>query len=439
MKKNTKSILRVLACMLFLLPVPANAAAPNKSDVLRDSMAASVKPIYFGKGEDLAPDTLRYAMSKFYSDQFRAFHDPLAPYFMFISRDANIAMGMGGCVRMRGYFDWGGSLPSPGFAPYLIPMSEDPLRERYFGTTPAGSSLFFRLIGRNRALGDYQVYIEANFNGWNSRDFHLKKAYAVINDWTIGYANSTFSDPGALPPTIDASGPNAKMSATNVLVRWMHAFRHGWSLAASVETPSDQIDAKDNLTAKVEQFIPDVAVFGQWAWGPSDHIRLAGILRSLPYRDLLDQKNHYLVGWGAQLSGVVHPHPSVTLYGMLNGGCGYSSLGGDLLMGKYDLVNNPDRPGRMYAPFSFGGYAAVQYNFTPSVLASATFGGMRYCPAKKAPDSEYKDGLYIAVNAFWYLTPRISCGAEFNLGRRQDMDGRKAWARRVGAMAQFSF
>ncbi|MDE6028400.1 MAG: hypothetical protein K2G23_10040, partial [Muribaculaceae bacterium] len=62
-----------------------------------------------------------------------------------------------------------------------------------------------------------------------------------------------------------------------------------------------------------------------------------------------------------------------------------------------------------------------------------------YNPYKGAEPTEYQEGLYIAANVFWYLTPRISCAAEFNLGRRQNHDGETKWARRVGAMAQFSF
>lgn len=404
-----------------------------------DSTFKSHKIILFGEGENPKQDSVRNLITRFYVDQFRHFQDPLAPYFLFMSRDTKLAMGIGGCVRMRGYFDWGGAIPSPGFAPYLIPMQEDPLRKRYLGTTPSGTALFFRVIGRNKRLGEYQLYIEANFNGYQSRDFHLKKAYGVINDWTIGYANSTFSDPTALPPVVDAAGPNAKMSATAVLVRWLHNFRHGWSVAASVEAPSDQIAEVEGETAKVQQYVPDFAAFGQWSWKGSNHIRLAGILRTMPYRDLLQQKNHTKMGWGLQLSTVIHPTTDITVYGMINGGRGYASLGGDLLMGNYDLVYDPEKPGRLYAPKSYGGYAAVQYNFRPNLFASATFGGARYVPDHDTPGSEYKQGLYMAFNAFWYLTERMSCGAEFNLGRRMNIDGATRWARRVELMAQFSF
>ena len=428
----------ILAALLISFSVAAETR--NLTDIQLDSTLRSHQLIFFGKGEEPPVDSTANVIRKFYEDQFRHFQDPLAPYFLFLSKDNTLAMGIGGCVRMRGYFDWGGAVPSPGFAPYMIPMTDNPLRRKYFGTTPAGTALFFRVIGTNKLLGDYQLYIEANFNGYRSRDFHLKKAYGVINDWTIGYANSTFSDPSALPPAVDASGPNAKMSATDVLVRWMHEFKKsGWTVAASVETPTDQVQQVENVTAKVDQYIPDVAVFGQYAWKGSNHLRLAAIYRSLSYRDLIAHKNHCISGWGVQLSGVVHPFYAMTLYGAMNAGCGYGSLGGDWLMGNYDLILDPDVKGKMYSPFCMGGYFAVQYNFRPDIFASATFGGARYNPYKGAEPDDYKEGLYIAANVFWYLTPRISAAAEFNLGRRMNQNGESRWARRIGAMMQFSF
>lgn len=417
------------------------ALGQNKGmrDEAMDSALTSHKLIYFGKGEEPPRDSVSHLISKFYETQFHHFSDPLAPYFLFLSKDSQLAMGVGGCVRMRAYYDWGGSIPSPGFAPYLIPMTPNPERDRYFGTTPSGTALFFRVIGTNKKLGNYQIYIEANFNGYQSRDFRLKKAYATLNDWTVGYANSTFSDPQALPPVIDASGPNAKMSATSVLVRWMHNLPKGFTIAASAETPDQSIATTENETAKASQYIPDIAVFAQWGFNTSDHIRLSAIYRSLSYRDLLTSKNHISPGWGLQLSSIWSPFRPLTLYGTVNGGAGYASLGGDWLMGQYDLVPDQEKPGKMYSPYVIGGYFGVQYNITPSVFLSGTFGGTRYCPKYAMEKHEYKEGLYMAANVYWYLTPRISCGAEIDLGRRKDADGSTRWAHRLNAMAQFSF
>lgn len=431
---------KTLLAFIIISGVTLSASAKTMTEISQDSLLKEHKFIYFGKGEEPLMDSTVNMMRHFYEDQFFNFQDPLAPYFMFMSKDNSLAMGVGGVVRMRVYYDWGGALPSPGFAPYLIPMEKNPESMRNLGTTPAGTALFFRVIGMNKKLGQYQLYIEANFNGYQSRDFHLKKAYGQINDFTIGYTNSTFSDPGALPPAVDASGPNAKMSATSVLVRYLHEFKNKrWAVAASVEAPKNGIDVIADTTSAVNQYIPDIAAFGQFQWAKSGHIRLAGILRTHPYRDLLTQKNYSVVGWGLQLSGIYQPENHITLYGMVNGGKGYTSMGGDWLMGKYDLIGNPDIPGRMYAPGAVGGYAAIQYNINPSMFFSATYGATRYLPKDRGLSNEYKSGMYIAINYFWYLTPRISCAAEFNIGRRENMDGQTAWARRIGAMAQFSF
>ena len=127
-----------------------------------DSLAGSHKIVYIdGRPADAATqayvDSIRQRISVFYYDQFRHFSDPAAPYFLFMSKDAQLAMGIGGCVRMRGYYDWGGAIPASGFAPYLIPMRKDPANMRHFGTTPSGTALFFRVLGRNKTLGDYQL------------------------------------------------------------------------------------------------------------------------------------------------------------------------------------------------------------------------------------------------------------------------------------------
>ena len=70
---------------------------------------------------------------------------------------------------------------------------------------------------------------------------------------------------------------------------------------------------------------------------------------------------------------------------------------------------------------------------------SATFGQGRYLPCCGAEGSDYKYGLYSALNFFWDVTPRIRFGGEVNIGKRQNFDGSHGWGHRLGALAQFSF
>lgn len=385
-------------------------------------------------------DSIRDILENFFYDQFQSFSDPAAPYFLFMSRDADLAMGIGGCVRIRGWYDFDGAIPANSFTPYLIPMIKDPANDRKLGATPSGSTLFFRVIGKNKKLGDYQLYIEANFNGYGGTDFHLKKAYAQLNKVTFGYASSTFSDPAALPPTVDANGPANKISPTSILIRWMNTYKKRWTVAGSVELPKNA--AISTITGQIgtaNQTIPDFAAFLQYGWGKSEHIRLAAITRALPYEDIVTHSRHTKFGWGMQLSSIIHPISPMTIYATFNCGEGHESTTGDLQVGNYDLVPIPGHHTDMYAPFSLGYCLGLQYNFRPNLFASVSYSDSRYLPRKPREQSEYRYGNIFTANVFWNLTPRIQAALEFDTGTRKNWDGKCRRADRLGLMAQFSF
>lgn len=383
-------------------------------------------------------DSLRNLIAAFYYDQFRHLQDPETPNFLFLSKNAKLMMGIGGVVRMRGWFDWGGAIPGKGFMPYLIPIPENPTSPRRFGTSPSGTALFFQMSGQSR-IGTYRVYIEANFNGYEGRGFHLKKAYATLGDMTIGYASSTFSDPAAMAPTVDAQGATNKLSKTDVLVRYMPTFHRHWTVAVSLENPSSQIDVSDTNTTPTSDWLPDLSAFFQYQWGDGEHVRLSGIVRNLGYRNLLQERNHNVAGWGVQLSSMAHPLPPVTTYLTFNYGHGYGGLTNDLLAGKYDLVPSPGNPGTLYAPRSFGYCVGVQYNFTHALFASASFSQTHYLPKLPVAPTEYRYGWCADINVFWNIMPRLQVAAEFDLGRRMNQDGTNRYARRLSAICQFSF
>lgn len=434
-----------LSLLFVFLPVHSQDGdvwppAPSLVDERIDSLSRSHSIVGFdgqrSSREDA--DSIARVIESFYYNQFRHSQDPEAPYFLFLSKDAGFMMGIGGVVRVRGWYDWGGAIPVNGFVPSLIPIPEDPTMSRRFGSTPSGTALFFRVIGRNSMVGTYQLYIEANFNGYKGRDFNLKKAYAEIRDFTIGYASSTFSDPAAIPPTVDAQGPANKVAATNVLVRYMPSFRR-WSVALSFETPETQIDADDEYTAVTSSWLPDVAALVQYEWMRGQHIRLSGIVRTLGYRDLVAGRNHNSVGWALQLSSVAHPVRPLTTYLTVNYGHGYSSLCNDLMSATYDLIGSSDFPGKLYAPAAFGYCMALQYDFSSKVFATVQFSQARFFPQGRVDRDEYKYGYCGTVNVFWNPASRVQLGAEFDIGKRQNFSGIHRYARRLGAMVQFSF
>ena len=386
-------------------------------------------------------DSINRVISKFYLDQFRHSQDPKVPYFMFMSKDAKVAMGIGGVVKMRTWFDWNGYLPSNGFSVYNIQIPRDPAYMRRIGFTPGGTSLFLTILGNNRLLGEYMAYIQGDFSGYNNVGFRLKKAYLSFRDWTVGYAPSTFSDPAAEPPVLDGSGPSAEMSRKNVLVRYLYTTKRGFSVGASAEFSKSQVDdGETSQTEKCPDYIPDLAALLQYQWNSGkSHVRLSGLLRTIEYRDLVKQKNHSLIGWGVQLSAVAKIMHALTMYGIVSYGQGHASYSGDMSIGNYDLVARPGHPGELYAPSMFGATWGATYYFLPKLYATVALGELRYLPKDHLRDNEYKYGLYGAINCQWEVTPRLTCGIEYLAGKRMNFDTTHGNVNRINALVQLSF
>lgn len=407
--------------------------------VIANTRIIGINPLT-GKPFTSAEDSVRWLISRFYVDQYRHFQDPKAPYFMFMSKDANVAMGIGGVVRMRAWYDWNGSINANGFAPYLIQIPKDPTSKNRLAATPSGTALFFSVIGRSNKIGQYLAYIEANFNGYQGLGFKLKKAYVTINDWTVGYASSSFTDPAAEPPVIDGAGPAGKLSKSTVLVRYLHNIKSHWMVGGSLEMPSSQLDVDNSNTKKCTDWFPDVVATGQYSWdGGISHVRGAVLFKMMEYRDLLTSTNHRVAGWGAQLSATARIFDPLRLYGIANVGQGHSSYMGDLSIGSYDLINNPEKPGRMYAPTALGLTFGAKYFFRDNIYAGLALGKLRYFPKNQARNGEYKYGLYGAINVFWDITPRIQVGAEYLAGKRMNFDHTHGNANRIDALFQVSF
>lgn len=448
----------VLLAALAVFPMSSLGQSQSPSSIVAtpvhlvdhhyENLARNTKLIFIdGRPDSLqrkaVTDSMAMEMLAFYYDQFRHYEDPAAPYFLFMSRDAQLSMGLGGVVRMRGYYDLDGAVPASAFSPYLIPVPHVPGDKRQFGTTPSGTCLYFTVMGRTRktAQDRYMLYIEANFNGYKGRDFHLKKAYAQWREFTLGLAPSTFGDVAAQTPTVDANGPSNKIAPGNVLLRYMPVVRNKWVFAVSVEDPSSpaQYDLSDTACAKVRKWLPDFAAFVQYQWRRNEHVRLSGMYRMMTYRDRLASRNVNVSGWGMMASAVARPMYRMTLYGSYVIGRGFTSNMNDLLMGNYDLIPHPGRPGRMYSPLASGWHLGAQWNFTPELFVTVSAGQTRYSPDHGAPGDEYRRGTLVMANAFWNPAPRAMFGIEYAWGRRCNRDGSRADAQRIGAVAQFSF
>ena len=433
-----------LISFLSFLGLYAQDTVPTKADrrLISDVRISAMKDNtnVISSGEKDNTDSLKSLLNIFYYDQFRHFQDPRAPYFMFLSKKGDLALGVGGQVKVRGYFDWHGSIPNDGFVPYDIPIPKNPASMNALSASASGTGLFFTLLGNNKLMGNFMAYFQADFSGYNHRGFRIKKAYISIKDWTAGYTVTTFEDTKAEPSTVDGSGPNGINSRKNVLVRYMRSFKKRWDIAASVEFPSQSISADGTYTTTCTPYIPDLAAFVQYQWDEgASHLRLSGLLRTLTYRDLVIGRNHNITGWGLQLSTVINPHPNLNLFGIISTGQGHASYTTDLGNGDFDLIPVEGELGKLYAPWAAGIVLGTQYYFNQKVFMNVAFSEQTYYPKNHPDDSQYKYGLYAVGNVFWDITPRFELGFEYLHGKRKNFNGESGSANRIMAMLLVSF
>lgn len=385
-------------------------------------------------------DSVRALINLFYQDQFRNFLDPEVPYFMMMTKNAKLAMGMGGVLKIRGIYDWNGAVGSQDFTPYYIPIPKDPTQMHKLSGSASKSVIYLTVLGRNTAIGDFKAYIEGGFSGYNHIDFKLKKAYLTVRDFTAGLAPSTFCDGAAETPVVDGGSNNGRIDRANLLFRYIHQFNKGWTLAASLEFPSNAITDQDPNTKACADYIPDFVAFGQYHWDDGySHVRLSGLLRTLEYRDLMTQQNHHKLGWGVMLSSSVKVIPNLSLYGIMVYGAGHASYTGDLGGDNLDLIAHPGNPGELYAPSAFSFDFGLKYYFAKTLYATLGYSQMRTYLKPGAAATDYKLGQSGCANFFWDVTPRLTVGCEYLIGRRVNYDGTSGVSDRFEAMLSLSF
>lgn len=431
---------RTLLISILALMCATASFAQHSTAVQQRKLENNHRIAFFGEGET---DTIAASnlINQFYMDQFRHVHDPRAPYFMLMSRTSKMAMGIGGTIQALAFYDWHGPISGADFSPYNIAIPTDPARPNLFQTSIGHSALFFTVFGNSAKFGTYKFYLEAKFLGGNgSHFFKLNKAYATVGDWTLGYATSTFSDPASQPNTVETDGPNSEIGDTRVLVRYMHNLKGKWMVAASLETPNDQVAPATAQYEAGSAYMPNFAAFLQYG-EMGQHIRIAGIVKGMRYRNLVKSENGYVTGWGLNLSTVFKPINPVTVYAAANYGQGIGSFVNDLDCGTNDMIGLATDPGKMYAPRSYGWYVACQYNFRPNLYSTLIFSQERILPKDGSVygGDQYKYGLYGVANVFWEITPRCTVGAELDLGKRANIDREHRADYRIGMLAQFNF
>lgn len=369
------------------------------------------------------------------------FHDPNTPRFVLTDRKGKFALGIGGYVRATAEYDFNGIVDDVDFYPALI---HQPGRGNYtknqFQMDITTSTLFLKLVGRTKHLGDFVVYTAGDFRG-DGKTFQLQNAYAQFLGFTIGYSYGSFMDLPTLPPTIDFAGPNGAAFYRTTQLSYMCDKVKNFRFGVAAEMPS--VDGTANSEVSINtQRMPNFAASAQYNWNSKSHIKLGAILRRMTYSSNVYEKAYSTTGFGLQASTTFNIARKLQFYGQFNYGKGIGSFLNDLSNLNVDIVPDPDEKGKMQVLPMMGWYAGLQYNICPKVFVTSTYSLSRLYSENGYPGEKslsYRKGQYLVANAFWNVSSNLQVGLEYLRGWRSDFNSSTRHANRLNALVQYSF
>ena len=436
MKTNIKSVLM----LLMLCCISTYSTAQNKVEIETDNPSKVII---------VSTDKAGNEVIRILNDtKSHKFNEHNTPQYLLTSSNDNFALGIGGYVRALASYDFGGIVNGSSFNTANIPAKGTTAVRNQYQMDVSHSTLFVKLVGRTKKLGDVVAYINGNFTGDNY-GFKLHNAYVQFMGLLVGYNFGQFMDLPAVAPTIDYLGPCGMVNYRVVQLSYTYDKLKDWNFAGAIEMPSvgETLSASSNgySTEAGTQRMPNFTANAQYNWGVASQVRAAAIVRSMTYNSIQkgDMSAKSTFGWGLQLSSIFEAWQGLKLFGQVTYGKGIGSYIKDLDALKVDLTPNPDKPGTLQATPTLGWYAGMRYNFIPSLFVSATYSQSRIYAENGWPSDNsdfYKKGKYFVANLFWNITPNMQTGLEYLRGWRSGFaDNSTRHANRLNLMLQYSF
>ncbi|HMO83344.1 MAG TPA: porin [Lacipirellulaceae bacterium] len=375
----------------------------------------------------------------------------------FLVPGTNTSFRLRGFVRLASMLDLAPMGVADAFVPSTIPVPQE------VGQNFSMSGRISRFALESWTPIDYcqwnvHTFIEGDFfngapqaAGGGGNPFRLRHAFLDVGYFRFGQQNSTFMDPNNWPSLVDFQGPNGWINQRQPSARVTIPVVDQLYWAASVERPFADITTNDLGTSV--QDVPDFANHLRYQ-GDLGHLQIATLLRTLGYRPAggdVTRRN----GVGVSGSAVLHPwaillggnpvreeDPSgLTLSRILmqyTWGPGTARYVNDLVGQGLDAQVNP-------ITGEFGLVDATAWNvsyehwFNEQWLTNFTYSEARASSGADQPGTTYDAGRYVANSLWWIPRPRLSFGIEYLWGKRANIDGQSAEARRLHALAQYNF
>lgn len=376
-------------------------------------------------------------------------HTPDVPRFALKDKNDKFMLGFGGFYKPIFGWDIGNVLDNILFIPADIPVPAQKGNKSDFFANPMHSALSIQMIGLPGTRNQVTGYLKVMYNAPKST-VQVHHLFVMYRGLLLGKTSTLFKDGAAIPETIDPQGPNGAVSAASYRASYEWSGSTGWRAGIALELPSfdkypgeyrgedfPQLDGTQYYS-DASQPVPDIPAYIQYKWKGLNSIRLSGIMRNFFYRDKVRDNTLSIVGWGAQVSGMITPVKPLTFYYQAVYGKGIGNYIQDLNGVPLSYIPKDKVPGKMTPTPMLGWFAGFNYRFGSEIVIGYTYSQARvWDSGYYYPD--YHSSDYMVANLFYPIRDYLTFGVEWLWGRRAQYGTESAHLNRIQTMLKLSF
>lgn len=277
-----------------------------------------------------------------------------------------------------------------------------------------------------------RAFIEVDFFGESSTAnaaLRLRHAYGTLGNLTVGQTWTTFTDPSAVPQTLDFEGGVSNVNRRQGLVRVTTPLAiDGLSFAVGVENPRITLEVPAGVQGEARTETPDFITnlrFEQdWC-----EFQIAMVLRELGFQPE-GQKVQTDTAWGFNFTGSVRARDATKAYYQITFGEGIGSY-----RGSPDVVATSNTTAEILP--IFGWMIGVNHSWSDSLTSNLTFSELYADPIPGQDPGNLRDTSYFAVNLIQNPYENVFWGVEYLHGTRRDQSLARGEANRIQVSCGF--
>lgn len=335
----------------------------------------------------------------------------------------DVAMKIGGYVKADLIYDLDPIASTDSFDTTTILIGAAPHRNVRFHARQSRLSFDTRW----QVNGDVaRAFIESDFFGGDSSgssDFRLRHAYGQLEQFTAGQTWTTFTNPSAVPQTLDFEGAVSNVNRRQGLVRWEQPIWGDlYSIGVGIEDPDINIEGSDLAAGDGRTQSPDFITRVRFSPDFGEY-QAAFVFRKLgfqPVGESVTTKD----AWGFNFTGALLLLEQSRFYYQVTFGEGIGSY-----RGSPDVVVTGPNTGEVLP--MFGWMVGVHHEWTEQLTSNFTFSKLSLEDIPGQAPENLRETTYLAINLIANPLDRVFCGVEYLYGIRDDVGGASASAHRL--------